>query len=323
MYLVLFLTFLFSTLFCYLTLKYRIFPKSFLDLPDKIRKKHLHPVPKLGIIFFLPLVILFDNTNSTFEYSFHFIIFCLIFIIIGILDDIISIKWVTRIFYESVVILSYILLNQEFILYELNINNPILEDIIKTENFYYLLFFTGFCFVALINALNFYDGINNQLSQYLIILFLFFYIKTLNPIFIILIIILIIYSIFNYQSKVFFGSASVYFIAFLLFNFSIFYHNTNIIGADEIFLMLLYPGLDMTRLFFSRMFKKNSPFKADRNHVHHILSLKYSQRMVVFINNIPVIFCLICSQIPFINNLYGLVFVILYYILILNINKKT
>ena len=44
------------------------------------------------------------------------------------------------------------------------------EDIIKTENFYFLLFFTGFCFVALINALNFYDGINNQLSQYLIIL---------------------------------------------------------------------------------------------------------------------------------------------------------
>ena len=87
--------------------------------------------------------------------------------------------------------------------------------------------------------------------------------------------------------------------------------------------MLLYPGLDMTRLFFFRMFKKSSPFKGDRNHIHHILSLKYNQRMVIFINNIPVIFCLIFTQIPFISNLYGLVFVILYYILILNINKKS
>ena len=322
MILILLSTFLISIIFYYLIFKYKLYPKIFLDLPDKIRKKHTSPVPKLGVIFLIPFFVLFDYSNLNFEHTFHLYIFCLIFIIIGIIDDIFSNKWSMRLFYETVFILSYLLLNKDLLLTELNFNELHLKNLIY-ENFYLSLFFTTFCFIAIVNALNFYDGINNQLSNYLIILFLFFFIETSNYLFLILIIALLIFSIFNFQNKVFFGSASIYLIAFLIFNFSIFYHNKNIIEADEIFIMLFYPGLDMVRLFFFRILRKKSPFKGDRNHIHHILETKYNQIKIVWINNIPIIISLIITQINFVNNLYGIIFIILYYIMILGLEKKS
>ena len=176
MILILLSTFLISIIFYYLIFKYKLYPKIFLDLPDKIRKKHTSPVPKLGVIFFIPFFVLFDYSNLNFEHTFHLYIFCLIFIMIGIIDDIFSNKWSMRLFYETVFILSYLLLNKDLLLTELNFNEFHLKNLIY-ENFYLSLFFTTFCFIAIVNALNFYDGINNQLSNYLIILFIFFLLK--------------------------------------------------------------------------------------------------------------------------------------------------
>ena len=322
MTLILLSTFWVSVIFCHLIFKYRLYPKIFLDLPDKIRKKHKVPIPKLGVIFFIPFFILLNSLNSGFEFNTHFLIFCLIFIIMGIFDDILSVKWNIRIFCELIIIFSYLLLSQELLLYKLNFDNINLKNFIY-QNFYFIIFFTSFCFIALVNALNFYDGINNQLSNYLIVLFLFFFIETANYLFLILIVVLLVFSIFNFKNKVFFGSASIYLVAFLIFNFSIFYHNVNIIDADEIFIMLFYPGLDMVRLFFFRILRKKSPFKGDRNHIHHILETKYNQIKIVWINNIPIIISLIITQINFVNNLYGIIFIILYYIMIIGLEKKS
>ena len=41
----------------YFILKFKIYPNLILDLPDSKRKKHANPVPKLGIIFFIPFLI--------------------------------------------------------------------------------------------------------------------------------------------------------------------------------------------------------------------------------------------------------------------------
>ena len=314
--------FLISILIYHIIFKYEFFPKIFLDFPDQIRKKHILPVPKLGIIFLIPFFILFDFSNSSFEYNVHFLVFCLIFILIGILDDILTIKWTVRIFFEVSSILAYLLLNQELLLNELHIDNLNLKYLIY-DNFYFLLFFTCFCFVSLVNALNFYDGINNQLSNYLIILFVFFFLETTNYLFLVLIISIIIFSLFNFYNKVFFGSASIYLLSFLIFNFSTFYHNKNIIEADTIFLMLLYPGIDLIRLFFSRLSRKKSPFKGDRDHIHHILESKFNQKQIVWVNNIPIFVALIISQTSHIGNLYSIIFTIFYYIMLLNLYKKS
>ena len=279
--------FLISILIYYIIFKYEFFPKTFLDFPDEVRKKHILPVPKLGIIFLIPFFILFDFSNSSFEYNIHFLVFCLIFTLIGIFDDIFSIKWTARIFFEVSFVLVYLLLNQELILNKLYFDNLILNNLVY-DNFYFLLLFTCFCFVSLVNALNLYDGINNQLSNYLIILFMFFLFETFNYLFLILIISLIIFSLFNIHNKVFFGSASIYLLTFLIFNFSTFYHNLKIIEADTIFVMLLYPGIDLIRLFFFRLIRKKNPFKGDRDHIHHILQSKFNQKQIVWINNFPV-----------------------------------
>ena len=306
----------------YFVLKQKFFPKCFLDHPDDKRKKHKIPVPKLGIIFFIPILIILNFTDISFKFNNSLIFFSTILIIFGLLDDAISIKWVGRIFFEFILISSFILINEELIITQLNLNNVFLEDFVRFNNPYFYFLFTSFCFVALINALNFYDGINNNLSNFLIILFLFFYLKTSNILFLLIILNLLIFSFLNYKKLVFLGSASIYFLTFVIFNFTIFYHNTFKIGADEIFIMLLYPGLDMIRLFFFRIINKQSPFHPDRNHLHHILSQKFSHEYVLIINIIPLLICLLIVHFENVTNLYALVFIILYYIAILNYKKK-
>ena len=306
----------------YLVIKQKFFPDYFLDHPDNKRKKHKISVPKLGIIFFIPILIIISFIDTSFKYNNSFIVFSIILIIFGLLDDAISIKWVGRISFEFILILSFILFNEKIIIGPLNINNVFLEELVRFNNHYFNFFFTIFCFVALINALNFYDGIDNNLSSFLIILFLFFYLKTSNILCLLIILNLISFSFFNYKKLVFLGSASIYFFTFIIFNFTIFYHNTFKIGADEIFIMLLYPGLDMIRLFFFRIINKQSPFHSDRNHLHHILSQQFSDGYALILNIIPLLVCLLILSFESVSNLYGLVFIILYYITLINYKKK-
>ena len=87
--------------------------------------------------------------------------------------------------------------------------------------------------------------------------------------------------------------------------------------------MLLYPGIDLIRLFFFRLIRKKNPFKGDRKHIHHILQAKFNQKQIVWINNFPVIVSLLITQTSFIENLYAIIFIVLYYIILLSLYKKS
>jgi UDP-GlcNAc:undecaprenyl-phosphate GlcNAc-1-phosphate transferase len=54
------------------------------------------------------------------------------------------------------------------------------------------------------------------------------------------------------------------------------YNTENSLFADDIFLLMLIPGIDLLRLAILRIFKKKHPFKADNEHIHHYLSSKFS-----------------------------------------------
>ena len=57
-------------------------------------------------------------------------------------------------------------------------------------------------------------------------------------------------------------------------------------------LILLYPLVDLLRVFIIRIKNGNSPFKPDQNHIHHFLINKeYSQIKYLFI--IEIIFTII------------------------------
>ena len=63
------------------------------------------------------------------------------------------------------------------------------------------------------------------------------------------------------------------------------YNDGKISSCEEIFILLMLPGIDMARLFIQRLSNKKNPFKADSNHLHHILLKKFNPINVIIINS--------------------------------------
>ena len=131
----------------------------------------------------------------------------------------------------------------------------------------------------MINALNFYDGINGQ--SILFFLIAFSYIAYNSPIYLfyILIILVLIFLLFlNLRGKTFMGDNGIYFLGSILIISLIYEHNVfkSIKYADQIFLLLILPGYDLLRLTFTRIYKSKNAFYGDRNHIHHLLINRFS-----------------------------------------------
>jgi UDP-GlcNAc:undecaprenyl-phosphate GlcNAc-1-phosphate transferase len=99
------------------------------------------------------------------------------------------------------------------------------------------------------------------------------------------------------------------------------YNTKNIFYVDEIFLLMLIPGLDLLRLCFYRIINNKHPFKGDRNHLHHIFLNKVGFTSYLFLT-----FSLIV--IPyFINYFFGgliylIILSIIFYIFIIIFSTK-
>ena len=72
------------------------------------------------------------------------------------------------------------------------------------------------------------------------------------------------------------GDGGCYILSFIISLFVIGLYNEGNIKSDQIFLLMLIPGIDMFRLFLVRIYNKKNPFSADKNHLHHILLKKLS-----------------------------------------------
>lgn len=106
--------------------------------------------------------------------------------------------------------------------------------------------------------------------------YFFLYLQQNNIIFIILITSLIFFLAKNYQNKLFLGNNGSSLLGFVLAYFFIDLNRIKVISAEEIFLVMVIPGLDMLRLYIKRIYNKKNPFKADLNHLHHILFKKFN-----------------------------------------------
>ena len=82
------------------------------------------------------------------------------------------------------------------------------------------------------------------------------------------------------------GDSGVFFIT-IMFSFFLInsynMENNNLNSVDEIFLLLMIPGLDMLRLFIERLLQKKNPLKPDRNHFHHLLLNRFQRYNVLII----------------------------------------
>ena len=123
-----------------------------------------------------------------------------------------------------------------------------------------------------------FDGIDLQATVYSIWILLILYFKSDYSIFILLLLIQVIFiSYLNFEKKIFLGDGGSLLLSFLLSVIIVKFYNSEYytFKADEIFLIMMLPGIDLLRLAIYRIIKKKHPFKADNEHLHHYLIDKY------------------------------------------------
>ena len=80
-----------------------------------------------------------------------------------------------------------------------------------------------------------------------------------------------------YKNKIFLGDSGIYILGGLI-SFVIIteYNKQNIkFFADDIFILMMIPGLDFIRVFIERILKGKNPFLGDQNHLHHLILNKF------------------------------------------------
>jgi UDP-GlcNAc:undecaprenyl-phosphate GlcNAc-1-phosphate transferase len=173
-----------------------------------------------------------------------------------------------------------------------------------------------------------FDGIDLQSATYYSVVVI--YLLGLNDsynfhLFSILILInLLFFAINNYQKKIFLGDNGVYIFSFILSLLIIqtYQNNYNDIYVENILVILFLPVMDMMRLFFIRLLKNKSPFKADRRHIHHILLKKYGLIQANVLLILPLIFSISLMKYTDINLIFILLMnCIVYFFLLQNSNK--
>ena len=187
----------------------------------------------------------------------------------------------------------------------------------------YSIIFTLFCILVFINSFNMFDGINLQASTYSLILItiLIFYLKFslfLN----ILLIFILCFKYLNFKNKTFLGDNGTLLISFIFsFIFIKLYNENIIIHSDEIFIYMMVPGIDMIRLFFTRILMNRSPFSNDRIHIHHLLLDKFTYLQSLIIINSLILMPILLMKVN-INNLFSILLTItLYTVIIIKIKK--
>ena len=270
--------------------------------PDNVRKKKKKKIPLLGGAIFLVniLFLLFISSLDLIDIKFFiddsyyssFFLPVLTIFFIGLYDDKFILNPYSKFFLISAVLVFVIFIDNDLVIKKLYF---------QTFNFSLSLgifssFFTILCILLFVNALNMFDGLNLQVGCYLVIIFLYFIInKFFLNLSIFLFLPLISFLYLNYKNKTFLGDSGTHVMAFIISYIIIKQYNFEFfsISAEEIFILMMIPGLDMFRLFIQRLSKLNNPFKPDRNHIHHYflnkLEFRYTFLIIQILILIPII----------------------------------
>ncbi len=265
---------------------------NFLDIfdkPDGKLKLHKIKTPIVGgfflalnffIIFFYQIFFL-KNFLSLDIKNFHnlelFSLLMLIsaYFILGLYDDKYNLNPSKRLIFSILTVLIAIFLNKNLLITNLSLS--FYENKIFLNNL--SIVFTIFCILILTNSLNFYDGINGQSCLIFIYCFTYLLLRSdFNLFYLTCIFSIFIIMIPNLKNMFFLGDGGVYLMSIIL-SISLIYENNihkNIVFADEIFFLLLLPGLDLLRLTISRSLNKKNPLLGDRKHIHHLFINKFS-----------------------------------------------
>ena len=269
------------------------------DNPDNLRKFHKSPVPLIGgliLSFTLFLNLIFLKILDISFTDNIFIYFIPLITIVGLIDD----------KYDLSANIKFLILILLFFIFFYFDKNLILEELrfssfLFTLNISVTLSFplTILCCLLLLNSINMIDGKNGLCSsiQLIILSFIAFYIikeqylnsgklsladENLQLIFLYATF-LIIFLFFNLKGSIFLGDAGAYLGSFIIIYLilNIYSQNSIVIKCEQIFLLLILPGIDMLRVFIFRLMNKKSPFEGDNQHFHHLLERIHPSHKII------------------------------------------
>jgi UDP-GlcNAc:undecaprenyl-phosphate GlcNAc-1-phosphate transferase len=296
-----------------------------IDYPDEKIKIHKKPIPLLGgvlifynILIFFICLIFFDETftQNIFKSNksiFNFFFLTFTFFLIGYVDDRFNITPNKKFLLFILTILIAVLIDKNLIISKLSFSFTSKEFFL--ENF--SIFFTVLCIVLFVNAFNMFDGINCQTGLYSLFIF-FVLLKNGQNIFLIttFLIPLIFFLFLNYNNKTFLGNSGSYMLPIVISQLLILPYNQGQFFSDEILLILLFPGLDMLRLFIFRLIKNKNPFKGDKNHLHHLITKKIELIPTLFLTIGFTVFIYVAYIMTNISMILFLITIVFYYLLI-------
>ena len=280
-----FLIIVVSGLLSFLTQKIFVYFKKFDDFNS--RSSHITLATRTGgitvfVTLFLISLYFYFNSIELFDYSL-FIPLGIMFIV-GVYDDFYNADFKLRFLFQ--IIVAKIIIDQGYVITNYHGLFGLYEIpwIIAQLS-------TVFVFLIIINAINFIDGIDGlAISEVIkaILLIEFFSASDtdLKPIGIILILSLLPLYYFNFKKnkKIFLGDSGSLLLGTFI-SIYVFYALGDGFRFTKEFqinktlftvLIILYPLVDLLRVFFLRIKAGNSPFRADKNHIHHVIIQKFN-----------------------------------------------
>jgi UDP-GlcNAc:undecaprenyl-phosphate GlcNAc-1-phosphate transferase len=300
---------------------------ALLDIPDGRLKNHKNGIPLIGgIVFISVAAIIIINLIYTKNFTYiKILLFASTLSLVGMFDDIYNIKPNIKFLLITVIILIFINFFPELKIRYIALENNIFIKNFNLENNSLLsILITILCYQLLINAFNMSDGHDGISSLIAIIWLIYFYINKNSLEFLPTVILtLLLFLYFNLKSKIFLGDSGNYFLSALFGSLIIYNNNINQnFIAEEIFVLLMLPGIDMLRLFYARIAEKKNPLIGDRQHLHHLLYSHFSRTNTILIYFLLFISPIILLHFKIFTETYIILSFLIVYIFIIFIFSK-
>lgn len=293
-----------------------------LDIPNE-RSMHKHAIPRTGgIAIFLSIAI----ANLLFNYSFvasHIpLVTALILIFgLGLLDDIRNTS--PRIKFFIIILASLLLLYKGMYITHLSTQFGYSIDLPLAI----AIPFTIISMVGITNSINLIDGLDGLAGSVSLVMFLAFLAVGINyndDLITILSLSFIMgilsFLVFNWNpAKIFMGDSGSLTLGFVLAILSV--QSTHYISPFSIIFIVALPILDTLIVMTRRIQRRQSPFKADKNHIHHFMvNMKGDVRFsVLLLISIQAIFSIVGYQMRESNDTLSMILFFLLFFTFINL----
>ena len=236
----------------------------------------------IGIFLTVLIISLYHYFQGIKLFDYSLIIPLSIMFVVGVYDDLYNADFKLKFFLQ--IIVAKILIDQGYV-----ISNY--HGLFGLYEIPWLLaqLSTIFVFLVVVNAINFIDGIDGLAITEIvkIILLIEFFsddLSALAPLGLLIIATILPLYYFNFKKKrkVFLGDGGSMLLGSLVMIYVLYILKDSFTFKDGMglnktlfgVLILLYPLFDLLRVFLIRLKNRKSPFTADQNHIHHLVTKK-------------------------------------------------